>query len=881
MKIIKPDRTECVFRTVSHSSGVSSLAFGLLHVFPLHADGEQYLSEPGALWSIAEKAMGSDVLLDEGWPKARGEFLVYGSAHADPSRNSQPVSVVVEVGERSKRLAVFGDRTFNALGMLGAPSNWSSMPITPSHAFGGVECAENPLGKGANEVKSPTKGLPIWPLPNIEDPSALMAQRTDKPQPAGFWAWPANSLRRQALLGRFDKEWLDKRWPHLPLDTAPDYFQTAPHDQQFSSFFAGNEPISLLNLHPQFRHIQSHLPGLRSRVFFKQSEDFREIESRLETVWLFPEQLVAVALFRAVGQVGTPDADDITHVYASLEPLSGVPATLKEHEKIFLVLSGQAPEVDARESETLEPAEATSEKAINTSELAIAPANVDISVKTARNPAAVQKFLDDAEKETLLEHPELASAMQNLQAMMNQHGVTQEDVKKMLDKPPEQIRSFAELQKQLSDVTPKLLDYMNELGLTDSELIKQMSAHPEMKKYVDVIAQTPGGLKGVIAKLNDLFSEYIEDEKKIDEKEKEAAREKEQEAQAAAEAAKAETPEEQDARLLATDLRQLVITRHARNKDLKGVDLTGVDLSDLTLEGMDFSAATLVEANFEKSRLQNCRFDEALLSQARFPYADVSGSSFQAASASECVFSNCRLAKANLTQADFSASDFSDAQMGESVLTFTDFSGAKMPGAQLVGCRGEFASFADCDLSATNFSDANLRGVNFTNVNLYKAELNRAVLKRGVFYGASFSDVAMRQSNMADSQSNDRTSFMRADMTEADLSGAVWSGVKLADVTLNQGQLNRTDLTGADIARLKMIRATAKGLILDKAAVTDADLSAVNMFEGSFSKARISNTKLQLANFFGVDFSDTIIEGSDLEGSIIDRTILHARQREA
>jgi uncharacterized protein YjbI with pentapeptide repeats len=78
-----------------------------------------------------------------------------------------------------------------------------------------------------------------------------------------------------------------------------------------------------------------------------------------------------------------------------------------------------------------------------------------------------------------------------------------------------------------------------------------------------------------------------------------------------------------------------------------------------------------------------------------------------------------------------------------------------------------------------------------------------------------------------------------------------------------------------------MIRATAKGLILDKAAVTDADLSAVNMFEGSFSKARISNTKLQLANFFGVDFSDTIIEGSDLEGSIIDRTILHARQREA
>ena len=53
------------------------------------------------------------------------------------------------------------------------------------------------------------------------------------------------------------------------------------------------------------------------------------------------------------------------------------------------------------------------------------------------------------------------------------------------------------------------------------------------------------------------------------------------------------------------------------------------------------------------------------------------------------------------------------------------------------------------------------------------------------------------------------------------------------------------------------------------------------MFEGSLSKARIIRSKLQLANFFGVDFSDTSFDGTDLEGSIIDRTILHARQRQA
>ncbi|MFM7012882.1 MAG: DUF2169 domain-containing protein [Betaproteobacteria bacterium] len=880
MKIIKPDRTECVFRTLSQENGVHGLAFGLLHVFSLHPDGEANLTEPGALWSIAQKALGADALLDEGWPKERGEFLLYGSAHSDPSENAQPVSVVVTVGGQTKKLAVFGERNVNALGLISTPTSWSSMPITPSNAYGGNACGENPDGKGANAVETTATGASVWPLPNIEYPNALMVQRGDKPPPAGFWAWPASSPTRQASLGQFDKKWLEKRWPHLPLDTAADYFQTAPRDQQLASFFVGNEPISLLNLHPQFRHIQSQLPGLRSRIFFKQTEDFWEVKSRLETLWLFPKELCAVALFRAVGQVGLPDADDVTHVYASLEPLSAAPASPREHEQQFLVLSGQAPESDPIDAESVESVTSSTEETLIAVDLPAAPAGMGAPSDVVPDPDAVQKFLDDSEKEARLVQPELASAMQNLQKMLDQYGVTQEDIKKMLDKPIDPAPSFSELQTQLRDVGPKLLDFMDGLGLTDRDLIQHMTAHPEMKEYVDMFAQTPGGLKGVIAKLDGLFSEYVAEEKKIDERAQDVAREAEQEAQAAAEAVNAETPEDQDARLLVTDLRQLVITRHARKKDLKGVDLTGVDLSDLTLEGMDFSGATLADANFEKSRLQNCRFDEALLSQARFAYADVSGSSFQAASASEGIFLNCRLAKVNLTQADFSATDFTDAQLGESVLAFTDFSGAKMTGAQLAGCRGEFTGFAECDLSATNFSDANLRGVNFTNATLYKAELSRAFFKRGVFHGANFTDVTMRQSNMTDSQANERTSFMRVDMKEADLSGAVWSGVKLTEVTFNQAQLNRTDMTGAEIAQLKMIRAVAKGLVLDKATITDADLSAVNMFEGSLSKARISKSKLQLANFFGVDFSDTIIEGCDLEGSIIDRTILHARQRE-
>lgn len=898
MKIIKPDRTECLFRVVSQSSGANCLAFGLLHMFALRGDAEDTFAEPGALWSIAQKAMGTDAVLDEGWPKARGEFLVYGSAHTDPTSNAQPLSVVVEVGERTKKLAVFGDRTFNALGLMSAPSNWSSMPITPSNAYGGIECSENPAGRGANEVKSPATGTYAWPLPNIEDPNALMAQRSDRPKPAGFWGWPASSPQRQAYLGMFDKKWLDARWPHLPVDTDPAYFQTAPQDQQLASFFAGNEAISLLNLHPQIRHIKSQLPGMRSRIFFQRKRIaeqesngvernanndsiFYEVESKLETVWLFPEELCGVALFRGVGEVALPEADDVLYVYADLEPISSARAGTEEHERQFLIRSGQVSDPERLEPNSPAEVDAVFEAAVTANVADVSVPEVDVAEIKAPDPKAVQKFIDDVEKDTYRENPELKSAMDNMQNIMKQFGVTMEDVNKMRDNAAESPLTFTELQAQLRENGPKLLDFLEKFGLSDAELIKQMAELPDMKQYTDVVANTPGGMKGVLNELDSLYAYFIAEEKRIDAQAQEDAIKAEQDVKAKDEVANTETPEEQDARLLITDLRQLVVTRHARKKDVKGLDLTGADLSDLTLEGMDFSGATLVEANFEKSRLQNCRFDETLLNQARFVHADVSGASFQAASASDTIFSNCRLVKVNLTQADFSVADFTDAQLSESVIAFTDFSGAKMAGAQLAACRGEFASFVDCDLSTANFADANLRGVNFTNARLDKADLSRAVFKRGVLHGVDMFDAVMRQINLMDSEANERTRFVRVDMTDADLTGAVWNGVELEDVILNQARLSRGDFSGSKLKRVKMIRAVAKNLVLDKCTLEEVDLSGVNMFEGSLSKAVISRSTLQLANFFGVDFSETKLDGIDLEGSLIDRTILHARQREA
>lgn len=890
MKVIKPETSEVVYRTLLSPFGDQLFSVGVLTLFSLHPETSVDLSQAGAIWAVAKQALGTDTILDEGWPKSRSEFLVYGNAYALEGLTTQPLSVVVRVGDITKALAVFGDRKFNALGLISSPAAFSKMPIVPSTAYGGPSCPSNPAGKGANELPSSSKDNDsVWPLPNIEYPSKLMVQRSDAPPPAGFWAFASDSAQRKSWLGRFDKKWQDQRWPHLPTDTAPEYFQVAPQDQQFGVYLKGGEPVDLQNMHPRLSHIESTLPAQRTRVFIEKKtsaeirhelvtskdesqREFEELPTHLETVWLFPELLCGAVLHRATTKVQLADAEDIAYVNVAIESLDHETCTLEEHKNQFMILSGRALEADSVDTS----AEIVSEVDAKTNE-AIESLNIDMPIDTeiVVEPEAVTGFIAKIEAEILAESPELEEARKNLPRLMEKYGVKQEDVDKMLEKDKDEAKTFSELREQAKEISPNLFAFFNKIGVTESDLIKQMKERADLREYGDLIEQTPGGLKGVFEQLDKQYAELIKEEKQIDERMATEATSKKGEADD--DLAEAESPDEMDARLLVTDLRQLVITRHGRKRDLKGLDLSGVDLSDLTLEGADFSGANLAEANFEKSRLQNCRFDEALLSQARFGGADLSGASLQEVSATQADFTNCRMVKANLTRSDFSESKFQKAQISGSTIAFVDFSRAVMQDVDASGCHGEFAGFTECQLTASNFSDTNLRGVNFTGANLQQVNLSKASLKRGVLYSANFTDAVFNQATLPDSVADEKTIFVRTKMIEADFTGAVWNRSRFEDVDMSRAQMSGADLTGAQLNNVRIIRAVAKNMILAKASIVDCDLTGANFFEGSFSNAQLARCKLQLANFFGVDFSDTVLEVCDLEGSIIDRTILQVR----
>jgi len=328
------------------ATGHYVLSYGLVVPFSLHPEGPSIPQDRSPVWPWAIAAMGDNCLLDEAWPKARGEYLAYGAAYSKWS-SEQPVTARVQIGPLAKRLRVFGDRPVNALGLRKKPESFSRMPVAAQNAFGGKSYPLNPLGKGADALTIPGTTYTEIPLPNIESLPNFIALSNDRPEPAGFWSYPPEWPQRAKYLGKFDDAWFKSRWPHMPVDTSNDFFQTAPVDQQLPGFFVGNEQIEIENMHVQIPVIQTALPGMRARVFAREvfesgKAPFKEFKANAETVWLFPDNLAGLILYRAVIPLTGDDTDTLAFVYSALESLGQAPAPVETHYENLLKKLGGA-----------------------------------------------------------------------------------------------------------------------------------------------------------------------------------------------------------------------------------------------------------------------------------------------------------------------------------------------------------------------------------------------------------------------------------------------------------------------------------------------------------------------------------------------------------
>ncbi|CAN5912386.1 DUF2169 domain-containing protein [soil metagenome] len=233
--------------------------------------------------------------------KPTTDILLHGHAYPPGGRPAPQVDVTLRVGDVTKTLRVFGDRTWRktALGLtLSAPKPFERMPIVYERAFGGIDLRPgepqpqawepgNPIGVGF--ATSPNH-LAEQPAPNIEDPRASMTHWKQRPRPSGFGPIPRDWSPRLGYAGTYDDRWEQARRPLLPLDFDDRHYQCAPEDQQSAQPLRGGEPVELRNL-TSAGVLRFELPRIFLGFTTEIGDEVRYHKASLHTVLLEPDAL--------------------------------------------------------------------------------------------------------------------------------------------------------------------------------------------------------------------------------------------------------------------------------------------------------------------------------------------------------------------------------------------------------------------------------------------------------------------------------------------------------------------------------------------------------------------------------------------------------------
>jgi hypothetical protein len=249
----------------------------------------------------------SDVSIE----KPGTDVLVNGSAWAPNGRPTWQIDASVSVGPVSKTVRVFGDRVWET-GAAGATVSWvapfARMPIVWERAYGGSdETASGPTMEPRNPVgvgfRSPQGAKPLagLPLPNIEDPSALISSWKDAPPPAGFAAVAPHWMPRRSYAGTYDAAWEKNRSPFLPDDFDPRYCQVAPSGLATSTHLQGGETVDLRGLTSD-GGLRFALPLVRVQAIYRLDRGDQTVPAVLDTVLIEPDVNRLVMVWRAAFQ---------------------------------------------------------------------------------------------------------------------------------------------------------------------------------------------------------------------------------------------------------------------------------------------------------------------------------------------------------------------------------------------------------------------------------------------------------------------------------------------------------------------------------------------------------------------------------------------------
>ncbi|CAN7396381.1 DUF2169 family type VI secretion system accessory protein [Acidovorax sp. LjRoot117] len=197
---------------------------------------------------------------DISYEKLHPEFLVVGTAHAPEGKPTERFPFAVSVGKQTKSMVATGARTWQSglvSGKASAIEPIVSLPASYTKGFGGADpgkvesdpdrwCETNLAGTGYcdNPASRKADGLR---LPQLEPMTARFREPCRQFASLGMGPVARNWMPRAPLAGTYDDVWRTTRWPRLPHDFDPLYFQSAAQDQWLTELVSG-QPVALLNM---------------------------------------------------------------------------------------------------------------------------------------------------------------------------------------------------------------------------------------------------------------------------------------------------------------------------------------------------------------------------------------------------------------------------------------------------------------------------------------------------------------------------------------------------------------------------------------------------------------------------------------------------------
>jgi hypothetical protein len=332
---------------VAHSAvlpdaeGVEQLVVMLKATFEISPTGKLAVAaEQEALSAVDEHsgAAGTSSIAraaDIGLPKPLGTDVFLAGHAVAPRGGTRDMEVSLRAGAIHKRARVSGPRAWHA-GALGvathtAPEPFERVRLLYELAFGGEDRsaedpaawegeARNPVGRGFRARTSRAEWRDT-PLPNLEDPAALLGRPDERPRPLAFGPIGRHWAPRVGYAGSYDARWRAERMPLLPADFDARFHHAAPPDQILAGHVKGGEAVQVTGC-TRSGVLAFELPAMRVTAALRLFLRDVELALACDTLAIDADRASVSLLYRGAVALGG-ELLDVREVELAVE---GVPA---------------------------------------------------------------------------------------------------------------------------------------------------------------------------------------------------------------------------------------------------------------------------------------------------------------------------------------------------------------------------------------------------------------------------------------------------------------------------------------------------------------------------------------------------------------------------